>query len=184
MGWKNVKEHYQIDHQVQVTEDGICIGSPYVHNIIVISPEGKIVKEDDRTLNDKLMRYQAEMHADPAKLKELVVTPDNFSASIPVFTYQGAEIIEKSCEVLGWPNVTHDGDMMYENTFFASREDAVEAAKTSCEGAILLRRMEIADQKQRMAKTKARLQELLGNAEALGLHIQANPSPETKREAP
>jgi len=36
MGWKNIKEHYRINHYVQVTEQGICIGSPYIHNIIVI----------------------------------------------------------------------------------------------------------------------------------------------------
>ncbi|RVQ01985.1 hypothetical protein [Sinorhizobium meliloti] len=180
MGWKNVKEHYRIDHQVEVTEEGICIGSPYVHAIIVISLDGALIKEADRTLNEKLMRYQFEMKADPAKLRHLVVSPDTFSASIPVYTYRGAEIIEKRCEELGWPNVTHDGDMMYENTFFANREGAVEAAKSNCEASILLRRMEISDQQQRMAKSKARLEELLDNAKKLGLPVPSDPAPDTR----
>ncbi|RVJ69033.1 hypothetical protein CN167_27505 [Sinorhizobium medicae] len=180
MGWKNVKEHYRIDHQVEVTEEGICIGSPYVHAIIVISLDGALIKEADRTLNEKLMRYQFEMKADPAKLRDLVVSPDTFSASIPVYTYRGAEIIEKRCEELGWPNVTHDGDMMYENTFFANREGAVEAAKSNCEASILLRLMEISDQQQRMAKSKARLEELLDNAKKLGLPVPSDPAPETR----
>lgn len=182
MGWKNVKEHYRIDHQVEVTEEGICIGSPYVHALIIISSDGILIKEYDRTHNDKLMRYQAEMKADPAKLRELIALPDTFNASIPVYTYRGAQIIEKRCEELGWPNVTHDGDMMYQNTFFSNREDAIEAARTNCAAAILLRRMEISDQRQRMAKSEARLQELLNNALALGLPIQADPVPESSEQ--
>jgi len=44
MGWKNVKEHYRIGHSVQVTEQGVCIGSPYVHNLIVVGLDGRFVK--------------------------------------------------------------------------------------------------------------------------------------------
>ncbi|NTF07156.1 hypothetical protein G6L37_13465 [Agrobacterium rubi] len=168
MGWKNVKEYYRIDHQVQITEEGICIGSPYVHAIIVISLDGEIVKAYDRQ-NEKLKRYQADLNADPRKLRELIALPDTFSASIPIYTYHGAAIIEKFCEELGWPNVTHDGLMMYENTFFALKEDALSAARTNCEASIMLRQLEISDQRQRMAKSRERLQELLDNARKLGL---------------
>lgn len=171
MGWKNVKEYYRIDHQVEITDEGLCIGSAYVHAIIVISLDGAIVKEDDRTLNEKLMRYQAEMKADPAKLRDLITSPDSFTASIPVYTYRGAEIIEKCCAQLGWPNVTHDGQMMYENTFFAQKEEALDAARRNCEASIMLRRMEISDQHKRMAKSTARLEELLDNAKTLGLSV-------------
>lgn len=171
MGWKAVKEHYRIDHAVQVTEAGICIGSPYIHNIIVIDQEGAIVKDDDRTLNDKLMGYQAEMKADPETLRRLTCQKDTFEASIPVYTYRGAEIIKKYCEQPGWPNVTHDGDMMYENTFFAERKQAVEAAKRNCEAAIMLGRMELADKQERLKQVRARLDQLLSDARALGIKL-------------
>lgn len=122
MGWKAVRDHYRIEHTVQVTHAGICIGSPYIHDIIVISAErGEIVKRYDPgqgwSRNDKLDRYQSEMDADPFKLADLVAHPDAFERSIPVFTYEGGEIVEKQCEELGYPNVTHDGCMQYENTF-------------------------------------------------------------------
>ena len=42
MGWKNVKEHYRIGHSVHVTEKGICIGSSYIPDIIIIAPDGTI----------------------------------------------------------------------------------------------------------------------------------------------
>lgn len=129
MGWKSVKEHYRISHIVHVRKEGICIGSPYVSDLIVIALDGNITKRGDHRTNEDLTRYLAEMEADLVKLKELVSCPDSFAASIAVYTYEGAEIIEKKCETLGWPNVTHDGQLMYENTFSTDRAAIVKIAK-------------------------------------------------------
>ena len=131
MGWKNVKEYYRIGHIVQVVEGkGICIGSPYVYDRIVIAP-GKSPKwcALGPSENDDLARYFAEMTADPAKLAELIDAPDTFERSIPVWTFGGGKVIEKQCETLGWPNCTHDGELMYDNTHFASKADAIAKAK-------------------------------------------------------
>lgn len=129
MGWKNVKEHYQIKHAVRVTEQGICIGSPYIHDIIVIGQDGTITKAYRGASNDDLMRYQKEFHDDPETLKRLVREPDTFQTSIPVYTYMGGEIIEKQCEAPGWPNVTHDGEMMFDNTHSPVKAQVVKWAK-------------------------------------------------------
>jgi hypothetical protein len=130
MGWKNIKEAYRIEHQVRVTSDGICIGSPYIHDIIVIGLDGTIKKRyDDGRINEDLLRYQKEFDAEPEKLRELAIAPDKFTTFIPVYTYDGGEIIQKFCEALGWPNVTHDGDMMYENTFSTDKAKMVKHAK-------------------------------------------------------
>ena len=128
MGWKNVKEQYRIGHSVQVTDEGNCIGSPYIHDLIVIGADGRILKRLERTVNADLNRYQAEMDADPAKLKELAISPDSFDRSLAVYTYVGGNIIEKVCETIGWPNPTHDGKMMYSNTFSADRAEVVRWA--------------------------------------------------------
>ena len=130
MSWKNVKDHYQVEHSVKITSEGICIGSPYIHNIIVIGLDGIVKKpyENGRT-NEDLRRIQDAFDADPEKLKELVLSPDTFKKSLTVYTYNGSEIIEKKCEELGWPNITHDGCMMYENTFSADKLKVVALAK-------------------------------------------------------
>ena len=117
MGWKNVKESYGIVHTVQVTDKGICIGSPYIHDLIVIGLDGAVKKRDYGYGNQDLKRYMQEFDADPDKLKRLVLSDDHFAASVTVFTYDGGDIVEKLCEAPGWPNVTHDGEMMYDNTF-------------------------------------------------------------------
>ncbi|AHE56053.1 hypothetical protein [Sphingomonas sanxanigenens] len=133
MGWKAIKDHYRIRHFVQlVPGEGVCIGSGFTHDIIVINHMGGVEKpyrpERGWSVNEDLARYQAEFDADPAKLKELLDQPDTFERSITVYTYDGAAIIECACEKLEWPNVTHDGRMMYENTFSTDRAEVVRWA--------------------------------------------------------
>ena len=94
MGWKKVRDHYQVEHTVQVTDAGICIGSPYIPDIIVIGLDGVVKKryESGRT-NEDLRRIQDAFDADPEKLKELVLSPDTFCQAITVYTYRDLRII-------------------------------------------------------------------------------------------
>ncbi|ACK78086.1 hypothetical protein RU820_05375 [Acidithiobacillus ferrooxidans] len=133
MGWKNVKDHYRITHIVQVVTDAICIGSPYVYNLIEISLDGRILKRYDERRNEHLERIMREMDADLDVLKRLVQAPDIFANSITVYTWEGAKILEKQCEVFGWPNVTHDGCLMYKNTFSLDKAEVISWAKISAE---------------------------------------------------
>lgn len=127
MGWKAIKEHYRIEHTVQVRDDLICIGSAYVHDIITVRPDGAVVSSFSR--NGEIARYMEEMEADRSKLIELYHVADQFKLALPVFTYdRDGNIIEKLCEGYGWPNVTHDGEMMFENTFSPDRTFIVAAA--------------------------------------------------------
>lgn len=129
MGWKRIKEHYRIGHFVQVAEEGICIGSPYIYNIIVIDRDGKIVRGRERRGNADLQRYVMEMDADPEMLRRLMAEPDTFETSITVYTYEDGQILEKQCEALGWPNITHDGKMMHDNTYSPDRDTVIGWAK-------------------------------------------------------
>jgi hypothetical protein len=157
MGWKNIKEGYAIGHQVHVTDEGICIGSPYIHNIIVIAPDGTLKKRYERRSNGDLYRYQNDIEADPERCRRLIETPDTFAVSLPVFTYDGAEIIEEQCEAHGWPNVTHRGHLMYSNTFFAEKERAVVCAKRNALAEISLESRGIEELRHRLESFEARL---------------------------
>lgn len=167
MGWKAVKDHYRIEHIVQVTDKGICIGSPYIHDILVISKDGVLMKPDRVSQNVSLRRYQDEMEADPALLQELVLREDVFDRSIKVYTYDGAEIIEKLCEEPDWPNVTHDGLVMYENTFSTDREKVVKFAWRNASAGVEAGRRyvkqteeELASRRQYLAQAEADLARL------------------------
>lgn len=155
MGYKNIKEHYHIGHYVAVYEgEGICIGSAYVHNLLTILPDGEVkwgIMGPSK--NDDLARYHSEMTADKTKLVELINAPDIFTKNIPVFTYDGGNIIEKQCEQPGWPNTTHDGDMMYQNTFSTDKKKVVEWAKRNA-------RLAIESQKNRVQEIVADLEKM------------------------
>ena len=153
MAWKNVKEHYHIHHTVHMSEGDICIGSAYVHDLIRISPVLGFTFALP-PLSGDLARYWKEMEADLVTLRRLIDEPDTFSVSIPVYTYKGGEIIEKRCEDLGWPNITHDGEIMYENTFSADKAKVVAWAKRNAEDAIENMRGSIADEEKRLAERK------------------------------
>ncbi len=159
MGHKTLKEHYRIGHAVCVTEKGICIGSPYIHDLIIVGLDGTIIKADDGRVNEDLKRYMAEMKADPAKLREVVQAKDTFAASIPVYTYYGGNIIEKLCEEPGWPNVTHDGDMMFDNTYSLDKRKAVKWAKKNATAGIECWQRRIKEDRERLAQSESFLKQ-------------------------
>ena len=167
MGWKAIKDHYRIEHFVQVTEAGICIGSSYIHNIIVIGKDGKLIRRYDGQMNDDLARYQRDFEADPETLKRLIQTPDAFSSAITVYTYKGGEILEKACEEPGWPNVTHDGQMMHDNTFSTDKAEVVAWAKQDADLGIKAQRRNLAELEAKVEDYRGRLATEIANRERL-----------------
>jgi len=140
MGHKAIKEHYDIGHIVAIHDKQefggpcICIGSPYIHDIIVIRvADAKVVKRykngeysDGWNTNEDLKRYDLAIFADQetGKLRELIDAPDTFERSLPVFTIRNWAVVRDFCEEYGWPNTTHTGKIMYENTYFKTRKEA------------------------------------------------------------
>jgi hypothetical protein len=137
MGWKSLKEAYGITHIVKVEDDGIKIGSAYVGDLLTVKPDGTVIRSSILT-NDQgpLSQVLEAMEEDRARLLEHLRATDVFERSLPVWTYENGRILELACEEHGWPNVTHDGRLMYENLFFEKREDAVTAAIRNAEYAV------------------------------------------------
>lgn len=132
MGWKNVKEHYDIKHIVQVDvrreygdEPCIMIGSPYISDIIVIRvSDGKLLKRytDGKRINEKLAVLQPRLDEDEKNgvLKALIDAKDTFGKLLPVYCIDdGRNIVKMWCERYGYPNMTTEGKMMYDNMFYS-----------------------------------------------------------------
>jgi hypothetical protein len=137
MGWKNIKEHFGIEHNVCVTHKGVCIGSDYIHDLATIDINtGEVILFTFRNFFRE--RYPALIDATKREVLSLIKKPDTFKASLPVYTFDGGEILEKNCELYGYPNTTHDGSLMFDNTFFQDRTDAIAAAKRNTECSIKL----------------------------------------------
>lgn len=151
MGWKNIKEKFGIHHNVQVREKGICIGSDFVSDLASIDKVTGKVEENQTFAGFLRDNYPALQKAAPEELVWLIAAPDTFTASIPVFTYDGAEILEKMCEEPGYPNVTHDGCMMYENTFSTDKSKVVAWAKRNVACAVEQTQRRIAEVEKDLA---------------------------------
>ncbi len=138
MGFKLLKEAYDIKHIVCVCNEEkykgevICIGSPYVHDLIVIDMDGKVLKRNNESfwVNKELYRYQQEFDADADKLKRIVTTPDAWDIDElkPVYICDGGRIHEAWCVEFGWPNTTTHGELMYNNTAFKTFREAYKCA--------------------------------------------------------
>jgi hypothetical protein len=170
MGWKNVKEYYDIKHIVQVTIKGICIGSSYIHDIIIIDKNsGEMIKPytDQWAVNDDLLRYQTEMEQDPEKLKSLVTSEDSFEKNILVYTYENSKIIEEYCEELGWPNVTHSGNIMYENTYSTNKDWIIEQAIKDAELRVKMFSQQVAEYEEKLKERNSLLKEAIDDLSVL-----------------
>lgn len=168
MGWKNVKEHYRIGHMVAADDEQVYIGSAYVSKLIIIPKDGNVRwGELGSSGNDDLARYFSEMSADKTKLIELLDTPDTFSAALPVFTYRDDAIIETVCEKYGWPNVTHAGQIMYENSFSSERDTVVRWAKQNALAGISMSDRSIASLTQSLDRERETRKECAGWLETL-----------------
>jgi hypothetical protein len=129
MGWKTLKDAFGIQkHTVSVSDKGMCIGG-YVADLVTINTAtGTLV--ESTAFNGFLARTYPELaKASPADLLVLIRADDTFSASITVYTYQDGDIVEKQCEEAGWPNVTFDGEIMYENTYSTDKQIVIGWAK-------------------------------------------------------
>lgn len=163
MGWKTLKEKFGIEHHIHVNGEAICIGSGYIPNIVSINSVTGELTENEAFSSFAREKYPALRHATPQELLSLIHAPDVFAASIPVYTYKDGEIVEEFCETVGWPNTTHNGDMMYENTYSTDKDKVVAWAKHSAaletrylHEDIERREKELADSRTRLADAHAR----------------------------
>jgi len=131
MGWNAFKKHFGITHIVQIRERQLLIGSPYISDLVSINIDTGIIKKPepyhDRFLRENYPNVSAAM---PSEIKALLDAEDTFAESIPVYTYEGLRISTKYCEEVGYPNVTHDGALMFDNTFLMDIDDVVAWAKS------------------------------------------------------
>lgn len=129
MGWKAFKQHYGIDANVEIEKGILCIGTGYI-DLLQVSMAGEIVQAHQLGTDHKIYAVQEAIKADPETAARLLQAEDTFERSIRVYTYAGSEILEKFCEEIGYPNVTHDGQMMYVNMFSEDRDEIIQRALT------------------------------------------------------
>lgn len=127
MGIKLLKERFGIKHIIQIVDGEICIGSDYLYNIITIKKGFTLEVCRSGISNDLLERNFTDLSValESGELKKIVEEPDTYENLITVWTSRHGKVVKKQCEVFEWPEVTTDGEMIYENTFFKTRREAL-----------------------------------------------------------
>lgn len=169
MGWKSFKAAFAIDHIVQVSEDGqgILIGSPYISDLITIDGKTGAITRNPASPEFIDRCYPALLSADPQELVRLINQADEFNESIVVYTEVDGKIVTKLCEETGYPNVTHDGCLMYENTFSIDRNVIVRRTKRSLQRAIKNQMRDVESIERELARVQAQIGKDSGDLAAL-----------------
>lgn len=164
------------------------IGSAFIHDLIRIDVEplklsysqartDRQVPDDPELLLiwdilDQLVRSREIL---PYLLEDDVVTP-----SLPVFWADKGIIRESATEFVAWPNVTREGYLLYDNTHFSTREQAIRRGIKEAASAIeswtetVAERVAKAQDAQRiLSERQAHLESYRALANALPPSVQA-----------
>jgi hypothetical protein len=186
MGWKAVKEHYDIRHILGRYEgEGWCIGSPYVHALITIDTDARTIKPSSLIqAGDELDVLIRRFHADGEAFWSMWDTPDVFERALPVFTTREGVLVQAFCEDLGWPNATHDGWVMYDNTYFTDPLAAISDGKRDAEASIRYIEERLAQWEEEGARLRERLSESRERLSSLDQEERSLAVPSTSHVAP
>jgi len=161
MGWHTLKKHFNIGHIVQIRERDLLIGSSYISALATINMDTGIIQKPEYCRGRFLHEYYPNiLAATQDEIKALLDAEDTFTQSIPVYTYEGLKIFKKYCEEIGYPNVTHDGVLMYANTFSTNIDHVVAWAKRN-------RASRLEGLRDRITECSKELDELLGTLRLL-----------------
>ena len=167
MGWKTFKNTFKIDHIVQIDGKFLHIGSSYVHDLVSVDLETGKVKENSTFSGFLAKNYPSLKDASSKEILEILKQEDTFSENLPVYTYDRSNIIESKCETYGYPNLTHEGKIMYENIYFKKRKDAVKAAQKNVKAELEFVDSRIKEMKKEIANYEERAQKLRLDRESL-----------------
>ena len=130
MGWKTFKETFGIhNHIVSINDGQLLIGSQFIRDLIMVDLATGAVTGDNRYCLLLLKEYPLLNDASPEDVLNALNAEDVFSGSVKVYSHEPGKIVEHVCEVPGWPNVTHAGELMYQYRFSTDKSLVISWAK-------------------------------------------------------
>ena len=138
-GYKVQRKFGSINYYDDETKhDIICIGSPYIHDIISYDVESKkfghassFNPEREKDFPELVYLWNR-MHelAESGELDEIASGNDEIFDPIPVFTFRDYKIVKTFTEKdeFGWPYIDNEGWLMYEDTAFKTEAECIDYA--------------------------------------------------------
>ena len=127
-------------------DEYIAVGSPLCHDLITVDKGTLLVKYALDTFKQgreairskELEAIWDKLHEliKSGEIKEIIQENDVIDNPIPVYESRDGEVFSHVTDKIEWPNTTHTGRLIYNNTFFATRKEAVEYSMRECGYAI------------------------------------------------
>jgi hypothetical protein len=123
------------DYTIQQDREKICIGGAYCNDLISVNMETLKIKTASHTdggraglRNDELVMIWDKLTEliKNGEIKDIIEGKDEIENPLTVYTVQNGELKECITDEYGWPNVTDDGFLMYENQYFRTKEAAIQ----------------------------------------------------------
>lgn len=148
-------------------DDYIAVGTSMCHDLISVDKDTLKVKYALDTFNKGRQAIQHEelefiwdkLHdlIESGEIKDIIGGRDEIENPIPAFTVVDGKVVESVTDAFGWPNTDDNGVLMYNNTHFRTRDEAIlygireyEAAKKSCRDRIKDIEEDLFNAKQRL----------------------------------
>jgi len=128
---------YTVNNQTEC----IAVGSPMCSDLISVDKktlriryaldtfhEGR--KSLENKTNTELLFIWDKLQGliDSGEIHDIINGNDEIENPLPVWTFEDGKLIETYTDKYGYPNTTVDGHIMYENTHFKKRQDAIKKA--------------------------------------------------------
>ena len=138
MSIKSLKHRFRIEHIVHRCGGKICIGSAYCPKLITIDETNMNVEKSRIVTEGELLDiYNKLKEAEKQNtLRQTVESPNTYSTTYTVFYDNNGKIETTKCEKIGFPNVTLDGELMYDNSHFQTRKKALQYAQQTAKAGL------------------------------------------------
>ena len=169
MGWKTFKQAFGLERfQVSISDGKVVIGAGLIPDRASVDlTTGELTGNNSFDCIFLQQHCRALLQSTAEQRLAALHAEDIFDTAITVYSYENNKILEHQCEVLGWPNVTHQGELMYDNLHSPDKALVVSWAKRDT-----MRRLEAIEQgfedvKLRLARLEQAKTEAAGWAKDL-----------------
>jgi hypothetical protein len=130
-------------YNVHNKPDMICIGSPLCSDLISVDKKTLNVKyaldtwrKGRKSLEEKsnskgeneLLFIWDKLHEliENGEINDIINGDDILIIPLPIYTVKDGKLIETFTDAYGYPNVTISGELMYENEYFKTKQEAIK----------------------------------------------------------
>ena len=153
----------------------IAVGSPLCHDLISVNKKtlclqyaldrggrSTLINKGDKDGKNELLFIWDKLQEliDNGQIQDIITGQDELENPLPVFTvnYEGDLISTFTDEYKWWPNTTINGDVMYEGSYFKTKEEAVAYGISNIEDDIKYANQKITEIEEKLQETKDRIE--------------------------